>query len=301
MKKIVFALIFLFLSNIHLIAQNTKTTKNFKRIFLEDRVLEYKGTLLKIDTTNTGGFGFCFYNDLKYLQDDSNRNILYPDNSLFKTDMNKLKNRTFLVQRVIDASGNEITADKKILYTDKVILDLIDTLNKEVLFFKYNIKYHTAFPFLCNLNAPELTNSDIYKKKLSITNDEFTGEITTNNPYDTKGAVIYKYSKKVNGKMTDNFYLSLDACGSTLNVAEKGVIILFDDGSKFEKPNAEIDVDYKGEYCTYKYSCIIPLTKTELLTFSKKKIKKYRLYIYDEELSPEISEDFKQYCGAIRL
>ena len=170
-----------------------------------------------------------------------------------------------------------------------------------MLFFKYNIKYHTAFPFLCNLNAPELTNSDIYKKKLSITNDEFTGEITTNNPYDTKGAVIYKYSKKVNGKMTDNFYLSLDACGSTLNVAEKGVIILFDDGSKFEKPNAEIDVDYKGEYCTYKYSCFIPLTKTELLTFSKKKIKKYRLYIYDEELSPEISEDFKQYCGAIRL
>lgn len=301
MNKIVFALIFLFLANINLIAQNTKTTNNFKRIFLEDRVLDYKGTLLKIDTTNTTGFSFCFYGDLKYLQDDSNRNILYPDNSLFKTDATKLKNRIFLVQRITDASGNEIPADKKILYTDKVILNLIDTLNKEVLFFKYNIKYHTAFPFLCNLNAPELTTSDIYKKKLSITNDEFTGEITTNNPYDTKGAVIYKYSKKVNGKMTDNFYLSLDACGSTLNVPEKGVIILFEDGSKFEKPSAEIDVDYKGDYCTYKYSCFIPLTKTELLTFSKKKIKKYRLYIYDEELSPEISGDFKQYCGAIRL
>ena len=110
---------------------------------------------------------------------------------------------------------------------------------------------------------------------------------------DLSSAVLYKDIAK--GKTV--YYLRLRTYGSTVNVNEKGVIVLFTDGTKWNKPSAEIDLDTdrKG----YEYSCFIQLSSSDLTLFKSKTIKKFRLYIYDETLEERFAESFKEYVNCI--
>ncbi len=105
--------------------------------------------------------------------------------------------------------------------------------------------------------------------------------------------IIYKHINK--GKSV--YYLSLRTYGSTVNVNETGVIILFTDGTKWTR-QSKIDVD--AESSGFEYSAFITLALTDLTTFSTKKIKKFRLYIYDEVVNSSDADKFKLFVKCVK-
>ena len=127
--------------------------------------------------------------------------------------------------------------------------------------------------------------------------DEFTGVKKFSSPLSSSmeisSVIIYKDINK--GKAT--FYLSLRAYGSTVSVNGNGAIILFTDGTKWSK---NIKIDVEAEDKGFEYSTFIPLTLADLTILSTKKIKKFRLYIYDEELNPFEADKFKVYVKCIK-
>ena len=82
-----------------------------------------------------------------------------------------------------------------------------------------------------------------------------------------------------------------------MSVNKTGVIILFTDGTKWTR-QSEIDVDAESD--GFEYSAFIPLTQEDLITFSTKKIKKFRLYIYDEEIGSCDADRFKIFVKCIK-
>jgi hypothetical protein len=89
------------------------------------------------------------------------------------------------------------------------------------------------------------------------------------------------FVKYISKEKVTTHYIALEVIGSTLNVGEKGVIILLNDG-KINKPLEKIDVDYKDE--GYRYSVLIPLTKQDIEKLKKSRITDFQLYIYEKNV-----------------
>ena len=118
--------------------------------------------------------------------------------------------------------------------------------------------------------------------------DDFTGERTFSTAH-----MDVKLIRVIKGD-SDNSYLALNSYGYSPIAWEKGVIILFDDKSKLEFPNAEVDADvaqYKPQ--DFRYSSFILLNPDELKVLSEKTIDKWRLYIFDGNFSNDKAEIFK--------
>jgi hypothetical protein len=112
--------------------------------------------------------------------------------------------------------------------------------------------------------------------------DDLTGIVTlVTNDFDN--ADNYEFIKTITKKGKVSYMLHLSTKGLTQTLKGKGVAVMFSDLSQFKKPNISIDVAVKDDL-NYEYSAYIPLTLTELNLFIKKPIKKYRLYIYDQDV-----------------
>lgn len=129
-------------------------------------------------------------------------------------------------------------------------------------------------------------------KKIERRVDEFTGKITINSPLSLgmrlNPLIIYKFIDESNKQGL--YALSLRAYGSTLSLGKKEIIVLFEDGTKWQR-DAELDAEPSSS--GYEYSVFIPLQQEDLTTFSTKKISKYRLYIYDTEIATKNGEKFR--------
>ena len=124
--------------------------------------------------------------------------------------------------------------------------------------------------------------------------DEFTGEVRLMTPVLEKASL----SKFITYKDT-SVYLHLKACGATLNVNEKGVIVLFTDGTKLTF-SEKIDVKAgDGEYCNYEYTAFCSITVPELTLLSTKTIKAFRLFIYDNHLTDGEAKTFHDNANLI--
>lgn len=142
-------------------------------------------------------------------------------------------------------------------------------------------------------------SQDISKcaKKLNIEIDKFTGIKTISTPvaFSIYGLNMLKTINE--GKET--YVALLSVSGSTLNVKEKGVIVLFKDGTKIEKPEVGIDVNPLGG--NWQYSTAFYLDDEELNLFATKEIDAIRLYIYDAVIPKKQSENFKCQTAALRM
>lgn len=110
---------------------------------------------------------------------------------------------------------------------------------------------------------------DITKKE-----DKFTS--TTKYYSPSEGKVSFIKEKGI-------IYIYLNAYGKTLNVNEKGVIILLDDGSKVVNETAKIDAKVDGDGW-YSYTTLFALSDDNIKKISNSFITDYRLYIYDFKL-----------------
>ena len=105
------------------------------------------------------------------------------------------------------------------------------------------------------------------------------------------------YKEVINNKTY--YYLSLRTYGTTISVAKVGAIILFDDGTKLNKPSVKIDVDVSYESQGYQYSAYTLLSAADINMLCNKKVSKFRLYVYDEEINPWFAEKFTYYVKCI--
>ena len=268
------------------------TAQTFQENFLGEDFMQYKGALLKLKEDAISGFSHTFYNDLKYCQKMYDDNVIYPDSKYsFKTVQDSLKNRVFKVENIVDKDGNTFAGGS---YFDKPIFVLKDTKTDQTIYYKYDKKYDFNFPFLTS--EIEL-DTEALCAKIERRVDDFTDQVSLNSPIidgrQLASMIIYKTIK---GSKTV-YSLSLQTYGSTVNVGESGAIILFDDGTKMNKPSEKISVDTDDR--GFEYSAFITLSETEVKSLTTKKIKKFRLYIYDEEVNPGEADKFTHYVQCV--
>ena len=67
----------------------------------------------------------------------------------------------------------------------------------------------------------------------------------------------------------------------------KGIHIIFDDGSKLDLSEVEVDFDYNSSFSMFIASAFVDIDNDTLKLIAQKKIKAIRLYIYDRYLTPK--------------
>ena len=179
-------------------------------------------------------------------------------------------------------------------YYDNPIFLLKDTLTQQNVFFIYNPWNEYLFPFLI---SQEEIDSNIFCSRIEKKSDDFTNEVSYSTPfYEGKDLIPLVFYKIIKGG-NKTYYLSLTANGNTVVVDGKGVIILFEDGTKINKPNVKIEVNAKSD--GYEYSAFFPLTVQEIQFLKNKKITNYRLYIFDNKLNKSFAEKLKYYSKCL--
>lgn len=166
----------------------------------------------------------------------------------------------------------------------------------------YKVKYKNNIGYVADYNLNITNDIKIHQFKIEenkidcnnieVQNDEFSNKTIYNSPF-ISDISISKFKK--NNK--SNYYLSLYAYGYTVVLNETKIIILFSDKTKLYK-NSKIDcnVSEKGGFV---YSSIIQLNNDDLKLLSTKEISKFRLYVFDNEISESESLIFKEYVKCI--
>jgi hypothetical protein len=250
--------------------------QKFIKYFMGDNYKTYKNLLVKVDTTKERP-SHTFYKKSPISSFDNN-NILYPNKEYtFTTDMGKLQDRVFKVDSIYD--GNSY---------DEKIFRLIDVNINDTIYYKYRT---TAEWDYCLLSEPIKLNELDFKKEIEKEVDDFTKEVRFMTPLNNQVGSLWKYVK--NGKTT--YYLSMEIESSGI-YRGNGVYVLFTDGTKWSRPNEKVDVKYRSGF---QNSVFIPLTTTDLQIFKTKTIRKYRLYIHDQEVDIVDADKFKIYTSLI--
>jgi len=271
----------------------TSNAQKFEHNYLGQDFLLYKDAFFKLKEDAITGFSYSFYSDLKYCQARYDNNVIYPEKEYyFNTAKDSLVNRLFIVENIIDKNGQTLVNSS----SDEPIFILKDSISKQLIYFKYNKKSEHDFCF----NTSKIKyDESIFCTKVERIVDDFTGEVKISSPImigeHLSPILIYKFLKK--GKAT-LYYLSLRTSGSTLNINKNGVTVLFEDGTKWNKQQAKVNVDANSN--GYDYSAFIQLNDAELITFITKKIKKIRLYIYDENVKPSDADKFRLFVKCIK-
>lgn len=286
MKNIIFIIVFC-------IVAGKSMAQKFTENYLADDFKLYKGLLLKLNPQAISGFGHSFYEKMDYVQSMYDGRVIYPEKKYtFNTQKDSLLNRIFRVQNIVNKSGADYNGET---YLEKPIFVLQDTVSKQLIYYKYDAEYEHNFPFL---TSPIKYDEQELCSRIERDVDEFTGKITINSPMSSGHSIsnVILYKNILKGKIV--YYLSLRTIGSTLNVREKGVYIIFSDGTKWSRPTEEIEVE--ADKNGYEYSAFITLSANDLLTFSGKGIRKFRLFIYDESVNSADADKFKTYVKCVR-
>ncbi len=142
-----------------------------------------------------------------------------------------------------------------------------------ILYYDYDPTIKLIYPFTYSKETNE------YCSKLTRRIDKFTNEVTIDTPLLSS----ISFTKVISNK-TFKLYMSVTQKGTTLNVGEHGLTILFSNGKKLSKPNAKIIVD-PGSEGGWNYSAFIPLLPADIKLLSENIITDVKLYIYDGSIN----------------
>jgi hypothetical protein len=126
--------------------------------------------------------------------------------------------------------------------------------------------------------------------QIKIEYDEFENETTYRTPFH-KGfgiafpePVVGTIVKKDSGQK--RAYLSATTFCQTIGSADaRGLYILFEDGSKLDFTQAEVDFDYNSSLQQFTADAFVALEDEELKEIAEKRIKAIRLYVYERYLT----------------
>ena len=266
------------------LCMSVANAQSFKPVYMGNDFNFYKGSKLTLDS-NCLSLSNLFYDKLEKIKGLYPDDVYSPDETYnFSTKKESLLGKVFSVDSIIE--------DKSLR---RCIFQLVEVTTSETIYFIYDTKRCTSrlgFPFL----TEKVFRKEDFCGKLKTTKDDFTDQVSVDSPFEKDWSDIIKLSKVKNGNTT-SYYLYLTTTETTPNVGIKGVILLLDDNTKINKPNVSVDVKVNGT--SYEYSALVPLTLAEVGTLKTKGIDKYRLYIYDHNLSFGMTEKFKMYFQCI--
>lgn len=177
--------------------------------------------------------------------------------------------------------------------TDKDRYFALQIRNEEIgeMFYKYDSKYdhNLEFKVISELNLPD----DFYCKNIDKKEDKFNGSVHLFTP--KKGLI--SFMKAIDGDK-ESVFISVTQFGKTLNVNEKGLYLLFEDGSKLEYPNAKIDVEATSE--GYFYKAFQILSNDDIENLSTQLITDKKLYIYEGSIDKEDAIALKNYLKCLK-
>lgn len=179
-------------------------------------------------------------------------------------------------------------------FSDITIEDLGKVDNEEKLLFQVNIIDNTSGNKFKIRLAMLSKNPEYIIKEISVDDyqegyfckdvekesDKFTDKITYSSPVLNP----ISFRKVKNGENATTF-IKIDVIGNAPSVGNKGVIILFEDGTKIERPDAKIDtqVNHNGE--GYLYRAFFILNQDEIKKLTQKSITDVRLFVFDAEIN----------------
>lgn len=145
------------------------------------------------------------------------------------------------------------------------------------------------------------TDEVSYCDKIAETSDKFSKEKNfetswiIGSDHQIKGVIL----KSITASKTIRYYLSLYAIGLTAVVDGKGLTVLFDDGSKWTKSNAEIDVEVNSWGKGYDYHAFVEVSKADIVKFSTKRITDYKMDIFTNSFTEEEGEKLRIQVGCL--
>lgn len=234
----------------------------------------YKNFFLEFDIEN------------KQFTADVKKNKPFPSGPTYSlvSDYSKLVGKEFKVVEIYEMKP-------KYSYSKKEYALKLENAEIGVIYYNYDPRFEHTFELevVGGLIYPEV----FFCSKITNEKDKFENKETFYTPAE-KGV---SFVKVVENGVTI-IYLSIHVYGNTLNVGEKGLYILFDDGSKYV--NAEVKIDVKTSNGSgYDYSAFIRLTPDDLKNFSTKNMTDKRAYIYDGVIDKEASTKIKEYLKCL--
>lgn len=262
--------------------------QSFEKNYLGRDFRDYQGAKFKFEEeTYVSKLRNSFYLDIEEAKEYMGQSSLFTNDDK-EVQLQQLKKIVFTVMAFYNQSG-ETLADG--VFDLRPILQL-EGNDLNTYYFAYDARKEMYFPFLVSLNIEGID----FCSKINQKKDDLTGKTAWSSPtnkndiYGPSVLLIENDGKK-------DIYLSLSTIGSTLNVKEKGVIILFEDGTKIERPNAQIETDV-AKNNDWRYSTFLTLSEEELDIISTKRMTKFRLYIYDGNVNG--SEQFMNFSRCIK-
>ena len=123
--------------------------------------------------------------------------------------------------------------------------------------------------------------------------DKFNGTITYLSPLSDDITFF-----KVIVNADTSYRMRLKTTGSTLNVKEKGVIVLLGDGGKIKWDDADIKAE-PGDDSDWRYHAWVQITKKQIQQLSKSTITDFRLYIYDASVPESKQSEYKNFIACL--
>lgn len=198
----------------------------------------------------------------------------YKDEKLKKEYYGGKSNYDMLVDKVFKVAS--IARYKDDIDREKFKLKLRNSETGDI-YFDYDPKHETKWHFqiLGEINL----SKDFFCRDVQIKSDKFTGDTTyTTKPND--GITFIKVKKL----SSTSIYLSINQIGSTLNVGQKGLILLLENNKRIEKPEVELSTKSTAYGSGWVYNAFVELTQGDIKLLTENAITDDRLYIYDGQV-----------------
>lgn len=210
---------------------------------------------------------------------DSNFNQIYACCENYSSKYSDLVGKVFKVNSFKEYKFNYAKSKAKLV---------IENTETGILYFDYDAESEDGFPFevVGGLVFPE----GYFCNEISQSIDKFSGKITYSSPVLDQIVVL-----KVVDADKVNIYMSVNAYGSTISLAKKGVVLLLSDGTKIDKSDEDITVEVSGS--GYRYSSFFQLTRQDVERLTNVAVTDVRLYIYDSSIAN--GEEVKEYIKCL--
>lgn len=199
-----------------------------------------------------------------FYKDEKLKKIYELDGYNYNSKYSSLVGKILKVKNIIPYTSS--------LGAEKFKLVLFSDETDEI-FYDYDPKYEHQWNFeiIGDLNLPK----DFFCREIKMNVDKFTNDTT----YSTKasdGIIFYKMKKGEN----IFYFLSSNLVGSTLNLREKGLILLFENNKRIDKPDVILDVE-SSSGSGWVYRAFVRLTNEDISLITNNVITDKRHYIYD--------------------
>ncbi len=159
------------------------------------------------------------------------------------------------------------------------------------IYYKYDSKYehNLELTVVGGLTYPE----GYFCSKIEKEVDKFEDKISFYSP--TAGGI--SLIKSIN-KGIETYFVEFETNGETANVSKKGLFVLFSDGTKWAKEDADINVKVTDD-ARYMYSAFVEVKKEDIEIFKTHIITDNRLYIYDRVIKVDDAKQVQEYFKCI--